>query len=193
MATASTTPRLARADRRDRLLAAAAELFADGGYATPSIDAIGARAGITGPAVYRHFSGKRDLLLTLLSNSVDSTTSAIESALKPAAAPLENLQALVSQVTRQIIAERRVLGVLYARHGTLAAADRERVDRLRLRVVDVWMKVFRAARPALSESETGLYVAAALSLVAAFARRPIDDDVEAERVYNRLLMAMLTA
>lgn len=50
---------------RERLLAAAAEMFAEHGLGGSSLDAIAARAGYTRGAVYSNFSDKTELLLAL--------------------------------------------------------------------------------------------------------------------------------
>ena len=43
--------------RKDRILTAAANLVAQKGYHAVSMTEIGTTAGITGPAIYRHFLG----------------------------------------------------------------------------------------------------------------------------------------
>ncbi|WP_433247435.1 TetR/AcrR family transcriptional regulator [Streptosporangium sp. CA-135522] len=55
----------AKARTRRRLLAAAAEVFAEQGFAGASVDEIATRAGHTVGAVYSHFTGKDELFLTL--------------------------------------------------------------------------------------------------------------------------------
>jgi AcrR family transcriptional regulator len=54
------------ADNRQRLKAAALDLFRDKGYARTSIDAIAARAKVPVGGFYLHFRSKRQLLLTLM-------------------------------------------------------------------------------------------------------------------------------
>lgn len=51
---------------RERLLQAAAEVFAEDGYEGASVSKIARRVGITSGAVYAHFSGKADVLLHLI-------------------------------------------------------------------------------------------------------------------------------
>ncbi|MGE3174212.1 MAG: TetR/AcrR family transcriptional regulator [Planctomycetota bacterium] len=51
---------------RDRLLAAATELFARHGYAGARLEAIAARAGVTKGGVYFHFAGKEELFFAVL-------------------------------------------------------------------------------------------------------------------------------
>lgn len=66
------TPRSrAKAHRRDALLAAAARLFAERGYDRVPIEDIGSAAGISGPAVYRHFESKQAVLAALLLDASD--------------------------------------------------------------------------------------------------------------------------
>ncbi|GAA1865779.1 hypothetical protein GCM10009836_52660 [Pseudonocardia ailaonensis] len=54
-----------RADRRAQVLAAAAQLFRQRGYAQVGVDDIGAEVGFSGPAVYRYFPGKQAMVVQL--------------------------------------------------------------------------------------------------------------------------------
>ena len=54
----STTTSRRRPSRRVELLAVAAQLFAERGFANVTVDDIGAAAGVSGPALYHHFDGK---------------------------------------------------------------------------------------------------------------------------------------
>ena len=66
-----------RAETRERLLAAAAELFAERGIEGSSVDAIAERAERTSGAVYDHFGGKPGLLFALLEGWVDEVAAVI--------------------------------------------------------------------------------------------------------------------
>lgn len=61
-----TTRSRLKAARRSTLLRAAAELFAERGFHSVSMEDLGAAAGISGPAVYRHFASKEAVLSELL-------------------------------------------------------------------------------------------------------------------------------
>lgn len=50
---------------RERILDVALELFSDQGYEKTSVREIAERLGITKPAIYYHFSGKDDILISL--------------------------------------------------------------------------------------------------------------------------------
>src|SRR5919206_2907806 len=68
MAAAPATTRRSRAksDRRSQLIAAAERLVAERGYLAVRLEDIGAAAGVSGPAIYRHFPNKESLLVELL-------------------------------------------------------------------------------------------------------------------------------
>src|SRR3954470_21592702 len=57
---------------RDELLSAALRVFARRGYRAAGVDEIAAEAGYSKGALYWHFSGKEELLTTLLEERVDA-------------------------------------------------------------------------------------------------------------------------
>jgi AcrR family transcriptional regulator len=66
-----------RAETRERLLAAAAELFATRGIDASSVDAIAEKAERTSGAIYDHFGGKSGLLFALLEGWTDAAAAVI--------------------------------------------------------------------------------------------------------------------
>jgi len=52
--------------RQRDILGAAAEVFSERGYAKGSMREIATRVGVSEPALYRHFPGKRELFLTMV-------------------------------------------------------------------------------------------------------------------------------
>ena len=56
----------AKSNRRDQLIAAAERLVAERGFLAVRLEDIGAAAGVSGPAIYRHFPNKEALLVELL-------------------------------------------------------------------------------------------------------------------------------
>ncbi|HKE76067.1 MAG TPA: helix-turn-helix domain-containing protein [Acidimicrobiales bacterium] len=55
-------PRLGRAERRERLLDAAAAIVAGGSVDALSMEAVAERAGVSRPLVYKHFANRDELL-----------------------------------------------------------------------------------------------------------------------------------
>lgn len=58
--------RLSAGERRERILSAATEVFAERGYASASMTEIAARAGVVASVIYDHFPSKRELHIELL-------------------------------------------------------------------------------------------------------------------------------
>ncbi|WP_019587202.1 TetR/AcrR family transcriptional regulator [Deinococcus apachensis] len=58
--------RLKRNERRSLILRSAADLFAEAGYRGVSLDEIAARAGVTKPVLYDHFSSKENLFAEVM-------------------------------------------------------------------------------------------------------------------------------
>jgi AcrR family transcriptional regulator len=62
----SITNGATRPTRRQELIAIAADLFAEQGFAKVTVDDIGRAAGVSGPALYHHFDGKEAMLGEML-------------------------------------------------------------------------------------------------------------------------------
>ena len=88
-----------RAETRQRLLDAAAELFAARGVEGSSVDAIAERAERTSGAVYDHFGGKDGLLFALLEGWVDDVAVVIGAELVNATTLDERLASIWRNVT----------------------------------------------------------------------------------------------
>lgn len=58
--------RMSRTERREQILGAATEAFAEAGFASTSLDEVASAAGVTRVILYRHFDSKSDLYQTVL-------------------------------------------------------------------------------------------------------------------------------
>jgi AcrR family transcriptional regulator len=67
-----------RTDTRERLLAVAAELFAERGYAGTSIRDISERLGLTKAALYYHFASKAEILHALVAQPIANIRAVFE-------------------------------------------------------------------------------------------------------------------
>ena len=83
-----------RAETRERLLAAAAELFAERGVDGASVDAIAERADRTSGAIYDHFGGKPGLLFALLEGWTDAAATVIGAEVATASTLEDRLEAI---------------------------------------------------------------------------------------------------
>lgn len=64
--------RLPAPDRRQLIDEAASKLFAERGYAATTLEQVASAAGVTRPLLYKHFSSKRQLHLSLLAKHRDA-------------------------------------------------------------------------------------------------------------------------
>jgi AcrR family transcriptional regulator len=62
--------------REQQILDAAAARFYEKGFHGVGVDQIGERVGISGPALYRHFKGKDEILAALFSEALEELISA---------------------------------------------------------------------------------------------------------------------
>ncbi|HEU0101337.1 MAG TPA: TetR/AcrR family transcriptional regulator [Mycobacteriales bacterium] len=167
------------APRRERLLDAAAALFASRGYHAVGIDDIGAAAGITGPGVYRHFAGKQALLEHLCDRAM---TQLLEGAQGQALAG--SLDALVDLHVAFAVDRHTLLGV-WVREQRALSDDVRRSLRGRQRAYEqVWREVLRRRRPDLLPDEAQVVVSCTLALLNSTAR--VDTDMPRERLADLL-------
>ncbi|MBB4741745.1 AcrR family transcriptional regulator [Actinoplanes octamycinicus] len=106
--------RLPTGSARDEILDAAAELFAERGYAATSTRMIAEMVGVRQASLYYHFKTKEQILAELLEStvrpSVDYASSLPEQGLDPA----EALRALVRYDVGVLLGARWNAGILYA-------------------------------------------------------------------------------
>jgi len=88
-----------KTETRSRLLAAAAELFADQGVDAVSVDAVAEAAGRTSGAVYAHFGSKQGLLLALLDSWKDSVLAVLLAEVAVTDSPAGQLGAVWANVS----------------------------------------------------------------------------------------------
>lgn len=101
------TQQTRRADTRVRLLAAAAELFAERGVDSTSIGAIAELADRTSGAVYDHFGGKDGVLVALLDSWVVDLSAVIGAELATTTTLEERLAVLWRNVSAPAVGDGR--------------------------------------------------------------------------------------
>lgn len=188
----------AKAGRRAALLAAAARLFAQRGFAGVSIDDLGAAAGISGPAVYRHFAGKQDVLAAIL---LDASTGLLEGGEHVVASSTDAAEALEALVRFHVdfaLGNADVILVQDRDMPSLTEADRHAVRSLQRRYVELWVEVLARLQPTRTEAELRIRAHAAFGLMnstphsARISGRPPADSV-VRAALEQMAAASLTA
>jgi len=160
------TPRArAKAVRRRALLDAAARLFAERGFDRVSMEDLGSAAGVSGPAVYRHFPGKQSVLAALLidvsKGLFDGGSNVIEEGTDAAA----SLRALITFHVTFALANADVIRVQDRDLESLADTEQHRVRALQRNYVELWVGVLERLDPETSAAALRVKAHAAFGLI----------------------------
>ncbi|MGY1856876.1 TetR/AcrR family transcriptional regulator [Modestobacter sp. SYSU DS0290] len=85
---------------RERLLAAAADLFYEGGIAATGVDAVLRRAGVAPATMYAHFAGKDDLVAAYLQERHEHWRATWDQVLHECTDPVARLLSVFDAVAR---------------------------------------------------------------------------------------------
>lgn len=139
--TTPVTPRdRAKAERTDSLLSEAARLFAQRGYSRVSLEDIGTAVGVSGPAVYRHFSGKQALLGAVLVKVSAALVSGGAAVATEAADDAERMRCLVRFHVRFALGNPDVIRVQDRELPHLSEDDHREVRRLQRAYIELWIQ-----------------------------------------------------
>ncbi|MCW2742288.1 MAG: Transcriptional regulator, TetR family [Blastococcus sp.] len=137
-----------RPSRREQILQAAAQLFAERGSRAVGVDDVGAAVGVTGPAIYRHFASKDAMLAEMLLRiSERLLAGASECVLQAGADPAAQLRALIAFHVEFALANPALITVQDRDLGSLTAGDAAQVRRLQRRYVEIWVGVLALLHP----------------------------------------------
>ncbi len=132
----------AKAERRAAILVAAARLMAERGFANVRLEDIGSAVGVSGPAMYRHFAAKHDLLAEMLRDVsqrlLDGGTAALR---QNPGDPAGALRRLIAFHVEFAVTEPDLIQVHYRDLSSLDAVSEHRVRRLQGEYVGLWVEV----------------------------------------------------
>lgn len=151
--------------RRERILAAAADLVARRGFHTVAMTEIGAEAGIVGSGVYRHFPSKEAILVALLDRVMERLRAGAAAIVERELDPLTTLSLLVKDHITVAIEDRAVLAVYHREAHTLPEQERLRLRRAQRHYLEEWVHALATQRPDLSDGELRLTVHAAIGAI----------------------------
>ncbi|MFB6611697.1 TetR/AcrR family transcriptional regulator [Agromyces sp. NPDC056379] len=163
-ATATERSRL-KADRRQAILAAAATLFAQRGYAGVTIEDLGAAVGVSGPAVYRHFPGKAAVLAAILQGASRTLLDGAERVLGETSDPTATLRELIAFHVDFALGDADVILVQDRELEQLDVGARHEVRLLQRQYVEHWVDTLERLRPDRAETELRIRAHAAFGLL----------------------------
>ena len=154
-----------KSDRRSQLLSAAERLFAERGFLAVRLEDIGAAAGVSGPAIYRHFPSKESLLVELL---VGISTQLLAGARDVTAGSSDSATALDSLIDFHLnfaVDQPNLIRIQDRDLAYLPAAAQRQVRRAQREYVEIWVGVLRKLNPELAEADARLIAHAVFGLL----------------------------
>ncbi|MBG0817230.1 TetR/AcrR family transcriptional regulator [Planomonospora sp. ID82291] len=145
--TTARTPTRERRSRRTEILDAAAELFAARGFHGVSIEDIGGAVGTSGPALYRHFSGKEALLAEMLLDVSERLHTSAAERVTTAPDAESALDALLAGQIAFALGHPALITVHDRELGNVPEPARRRIRRLQRLYVEEWVTVLSELHP----------------------------------------------
>ena len=179
-----------RPQRREQILEAAVALFHERGFEATGIDDIGEAADISGPAVYRHFRSKEEILETLLRERGAATLAEVQALVETSSSPRVALDELIDHHAGWMADNPSLAVVALYERRTLSQETRVIIDRLERLNVEEWVHLVSQVRPDLSDTEARIAVHAVLGMGVAICNYP--SGLPAERTAS-LIASMMRA
>ncbi|CQD23955.1 TetR family transcriptional regulator [Mycobacterium lentiflavum] len=151
--------------RKERILAASAELVAEHGFHGVGMVDIGARAGLVGSGIYRHFPSKEAILVALLDRVMCRLSEGAAAIISTVRNDAEALSSLVDDHIRVAIEDRAVLAVYHREGQNVPPDEQRRLRRAQRHYVEEWVHVLGHLRPDLADGELRVTVHAAIGAI----------------------------
>jgi AcrR family transcriptional regulator len=164
-ATTETRRSKAKSDRRTQLIAAAERLIAEHGFLAVRLEDIGAAAGVTGPAIYRHFPNKEALLVELLVGISTRLLAGAADVVANTETPAVALDDLIDFHLDFVLSEPDLIRIQDRDLAHLPVAAKRQVRRAQRQYVEIWVGVLRRLSNELGESDARLMAHATFGLL----------------------------
>jgi AcrR family transcriptional regulator len=176
IAAASTSTRAGGAGRggvgrEQAILDAAARLFHVSGFDGVGVDEIGQLAGVSGPAIYRYFSGKDEILATLFDAAMDRLLLLCGQLPEEPSAALDRL---VEAHVEFVVRDSALLSVYTREERSLADPWRRRLNRRQRDHLGRWVAVLRRCFPNRPAGEHRAAAYAVIGMIHSVAQWPGD-------------------
>jgi AcrR family transcriptional regulator len=151
--------------RKERILAAAADLVARNGYHSVSMADIGAAAGVTGSAIYRHFESKSAVLVALFDRVIDGLLRDEHRIVHEVIDLRRALLTLIAGQVEFVVADRELAQVYHNEIHNLPEDDRRRLRRKQRLYIEEWVHLLDEMRDDIGDTEARVVVHAAIGAI----------------------------
>ena len=155
----------AKSDRRSQLVAAAERLVAERGFLAVRLEDIGAAAGVSGPAIYRHFPNKEALLVELLVGISTRLLAGARAVVDGAENPRVALDGLIDFHLDFALGESDLIRIQDRDLGHLPVQAKRQVRKSQRQYVEIWVAVLRELDPELGDENARLMAHATFGLL----------------------------
>lgn len=149
-------------DRHRQILDTAAEVFYEKGFHGVGVDELGKRAGLSGPSLYRHFSGKDEILAALFNEAIDELLGATAPVHDD---PALDLERMVRHHVQFSLAQRTLVNVYQREDRSLVDPWRRLFLRRQEKYVSRWEQAIARCYPAATPAEVAAAAQACLGMV----------------------------
>jgi AcrR family transcriptional regulator len=179
-------------NRRDQIVDTAAELFAAKGFHGVSVGEIGRACGMSGPALYKHFDSKDDVLAAMLVGISEQLLDEGRARVAHARDARQAVEALVEWHIDFALRHRALIIVQDRDWQSLPPEARERVRALQREYVDVWAGQLRRLHRGLHTDRARAMAHAAFGLINSTPHSSVIPDDAMRGVLHRMAIGALT-
>lgn len=179
------------ASRREQILATAADLFAERGFHGVSVADLGAACGVSGPALYRHFSSKDAMLAEMLVSISEELLEVGRARVREAEDPREALHALVGWHIGFALSNKALIVVQDRDWASLPEEARERVRETQRRYVELWVDQLRTIHRGLPADRARAMAHAAFGLLNSTPHSALLSEADMRDVLEQMALSAL--
>jgi AcrR family transcriptional regulator len=178
--------------RREQILETAAELFAAKGFHGVSVGELGRSCGISGPALYKHFSSKDAVLAAMLVDISQRLLEEGQARVASADDAYDAVDALIGWHIDFALRHRALIVVQDRDWQSLPPQAREQVRALQREYVDVWAAQLRRLHRGLHTDRARAMAHAAFGLINSTPHSGLIPDEAMRGVLHRMALGALT-
>lgn len=154
-----------RPERVAEIRHAALSLFHERGFHATSMRDIAARLGLSGPALYRHYSSKEEILRIAIGEHLDAAIDEGQRITAMASSPQAAVDLLVVAAIRRVLDNPALAAAAIRDLNQLSPQTRVYLGRVERQVIEDFVHVVAQVRPDLSDGEVRLLVRGVVGMI----------------------------
>lgn len=154
-----------RSPRQRELIAVAARLFAYRGYHAVGINDITAELGLTGPAFYRHYKSKDELLIAVLDEAISSHLEEVRDIVSATPDSDEALDAIIAHHLAFVFDHSVNIVTWRLEFRSIPEYDRDRLRYLERLTTEEWVRTVKKLRPELGGEQVRAMCQATIAML----------------------------